>query len=127
MTGGRTIVLGKTGSNFAAGMSGGIAYVLNEAGNFDYYCNMGMVELSLVEEIPDIRELEDMIRKHYQYTNSRMAEKILADWNNYLPRFLKVIPYEYKKVLEEEKIRFLQKKIDEMETDVEIRSPDFLG
>jgi glutamate synthase (NADPH/NADH) large chain len=63
MTGGRTVVLGKTGRNFAAGMSGGIAYVLNEEGNFDYYCNMGMVELSLVEELPDIRELEDLIRK----------------------------------------------------------------
>jgi len=127
MTGGRTVVLGKTGRNFAAGMSGGIAYVLNEEGNFDYYCNMGMVELSLVEDLADIRELENLIMKHFEYTNSPLAGKILEHWNDYLPKFLKIIPYEYKKVIEEEKIRFLQKKIDEMETDVEIRSSDFLG
>jgi glutamate synthase (NADPH/NADH) large chain len=125
MTGGRTVVLGKTGRNFAAGMSGGIAYVLNEEGNFDYFCNMGMVELSLVEELADIRELENLIRKHHEYTGSPMAAKILGRWDEYLPRFIKIIPYEYKKVLEEEKLRFLQKKIQEMETDVEIRSPEF--
>jgi glutamate synthase (NADPH/NADH) large chain len=88
---------------------------------------MGMVELSLVEDLVDMRELENLIRKHYEYTNSPLAGKILEQWNDYLPKFLKIIPYEYKKVLEEEKIRFLQKKIDEMETDVEIRSSDFLG
>ena len=127
MTGGRTVVLGKTGRNFAAGMSGGIAYVLNEDGDFDYFCNMGMVELSLVEELPDIRELENMIRNHYNYTGSPLAGKILDQWDDYLPKFLKVIPYEYKKVIEEEKIKILQKKIAEMETDVEIRSPDYHG
>ncbi len=122
MTGGRTVVLGRTGKNFAAGMSGGIAYVLNVDGNFDYFCNMGMVELSLVEERGDIRELKDLITRHFNYTGSPQAEKILGDWENYIDRFIKVIPYEYKRVLEEEKLEALRKKIDEMETDVEIKA-----
>ncbi len=66
MTGGRVVVLGITGSNFAAGMSGGIAYVFNENGDFDYYCNMGMVELSLVEDYGDVNELTELIKRHYQ-------------------------------------------------------------
>ena len=119
MTGGRTIVLGKTGRNFAAGMSGGIAYVLDEEGSFDYYCNMGMVEISLVEELQDIRDLQEMITKHLKYTGSRKARKILDDWEKYLPQFIKIIPYEYKRVLEEEKLEALRKKIAAVETDVE--------
>ncbi len=119
MTGGRCIVLGKTGRNFAAGMSGGIAYVLDEEGSFDYYCNMGMVEISLVEELHDIRDLKEMITKHLKYTGSRKAGKILDDWEKYLPQFIKIIPYEYKRVLEEEKLEALRKKIAAVETDVE--------
>ncbi len=119
MTGGRTVVLGKTGRNFAAGMSGGIAYVLNVDGDFDYYCNMGMVELSLVEDRNDVHELKSLIKRHYQLTQSPLAGRILDDWENYIDRFIKIIPYEYKKVMEEEKIARLQKKIDLMEKDVE--------
>jgi glutamate synthase (NADPH/NADH) large chain len=119
MTGGRTVVLGKTGRNFAAGMSGGIAYVLNMDGNFDYYCNMGMVELSLVEDRNDIKELKELITRHFEYTHSPLAEKILGEWDNYIDKFIKVIPYEYKKVMEEEKLAKLKEKIDSMEKDVE--------
>ncbi|HYW97079.1 MAG TPA: glutamate synthase-related protein, partial [Bacteroidales bacterium] len=122
MTGGRTVVLGRTGKNFAAGMSGGIAYVLNVDGNFDYFCNMGMVELSLVEDRSDVRELKDLINKHFKYTGSPLAKRILEDWENHIDRFIKVIPYEYKRVMEEEKLAALRKKIDEMETDVEIKA-----
>lgn len=119
MTGGRVVVLGEIGRNFAAGMSGGIAYVLNEKGNIDYYCNMGMVELSLIEERSDVEELTELISKHFEYTGSAKAEKILADIHNYIPKFLKIIPFEYKKVLEEEKIEVLKRKISEVEKDVE--------
>lgn len=119
MTGGRTIVLGKTGRNFAAGMSGGIAYVLDEEGSFDYYCNMGMVEISLVEDHQDIRELKNMISKHLKFTCSQRAKTILDNWDKFLPQFIKIIPYEYKRVLEEEKLEALRKKIEAVETDVE--------
>jgi glutamate synthase (NADPH/NADH) large chain len=120
MTGGRVVVLGTTGSNFAAGMSGGIAYVFNENGNFDYYCNMGMVELSLVEDLGDIEELRDLITRHFKYTGSKKAKMILDDFEKYLPVFIKVIPYDYKKVLQEQKLEELKKKIASVEIDVEI-------
>ena len=118
MTGGRVVVLGTTGSNFAAGMSGGIAYVLDENGDFDYYCNMGMVELSLVEDHSDIHELTGLITRHYQYTHSKKAKMILDDMNKYLPRFIKIIPYDYKKVLHEQKLEELRKKIADVEVDL---------
>jgi glutamate synthase (NADPH) large chain len=119
MTGGRVVVLGKTGSNFAAGMSGGIAYVLNESGDFDYYCNMGMVELSLVEELSEISELTGLIERHYMFTKSRKAKMILDDIDKYIPMFIKVIPYDYKRVLQEQKLEELKKKIAGVEMDVE--------
>jgi len=119
MTGGRVVVLGKTGSNFAAGMSGGIAYVFNEFGNFDYYCNMGMVELSLVEELSDISELTELISRHHFFTQSKKAKMILDDPDKYLPMFIKVEPYDYKKVLQEQKLEELRKKIADVEMDVE--------
>ena len=119
MTGGRVVVIGKTGSNFAAGMSGGIAYVFNEFGNFDYFCNMGMVELSLVEDLNDINELENLISLHHNYTNSKKAKMILDDFDKYLQMFIKVIPYDYKKVLEEQKLAELKAKIANVEMDVE--------
>jgi len=122
MTGGRIVVLGMTGSNFAAGMSGGIAYVFNESGNFDYFCNMGMVELSLVEESGDLKELQELIRRHYEYTGSRKAEMILKDPSRYLPMFIKVIPYDYKRVLSEQKLEEIKKKIADVEMDVEFGS-----
>jgi glutamate synthase (NADPH/NADH) large chain len=120
MTGGRVVVLGNTGSNFAAGMSGGIAYVLNEKGDFDYYCNMGMVELSLVEDYSDISEMKDLISRHYRFTGSKKAKMILDDFNKYLPKFIKVIPYDYKKVFQELKLEEIKKKIADIEIDVEI-------
>jgi glutamate synthase (NADPH/NADH) large chain len=115
MTGGRVLVLGMTGRNFAAGMSGGIAYVLNTDGNFDYFCNKGMVELSPVGDLDDLLELQRMINNHYLYTRSELAESILVNWEEYLPRFVKVIPLEYKKVLEEQKINQLIEKIQKTE------------
>ena len=120
MTGGRVVVLGSTGSNFAAGMSGGIAYVLNENGNFDYFCNMGMVELSLVEDYPDVNELTNLITRHFNYTGSKKAKRILENLDKYLPMFIKVIPYDYKKVLQEEKLEEIKKKIAGVEIDIEI-------
>jgi glutamate synthase (NADPH/NADH) large chain len=123
MTGGRIVVLGKTGSNFAAGMSGGIAYVLNESNNFDYYCNMGMVELSLVEDLSDMAELKDLISLHYKYTGSKKAGMILNDFEKYLPQFIKVIPYDYKMVLQEQKLEDLKRKKAEVEMDVEFNPP----
>ncbi len=115
MTGGRTVVLGKTGRNFAAGMSGGIAYVLNEDGDFDYFCNKGMVELSSVSNRDDETELQAMISNHFNYTRSALAEKILVDWDVYLPKFVKVIPFEYKKILEEEKLEKIKSQIETTE------------
>jgi glutamate synthase (NADPH/NADH) large chain len=120
MTGGRVVVLGSTGSNFAAGMSGGIAYVLNENGNFDYFCNMGMVELSLVEDYNDVHELTGLITRHHFYTGSKKAGMILQDLNKFLPMFIKVIPYDYKKVVQEQKLEEIRKKIADVELDLEI-------
>ncbi|NJK86940.1 MAG: hypothetical protein HC906_14125 [Bacteroidales bacterium] len=115
MTGGRTVVLGKTGRNFAAGMSGGIAYVLDVTGNFEYFCNKGLVELSPVGDRDDITELQQLINNHFMYTRSELAEKILVNWDEYLPKFVKVIPYEYKKVLEELKLEQIKEKIKQTE------------
>lgn len=117
MTGGKTVVLGSTGKNFAAGMSGGIAYVLNTDGNFDYFCNMEMVELSLVEEKSDIQELHKLISAHAHHTQSPLAHKLLRDWDNSLKNFIKVMPIEYKKVLHDEKMEALNKKIAQVQHD----------
>ncbi len=111
MTGGRTVILGPTGRNFAAGMSGGIAYVLDTHHHFDYFCNKGLVELLPIEERSDILELQELISNHLLYTQSSLASKILTEWEAFLPRFVKVIPFEYKKVLEEEKVRELERKL----------------
>lgn len=117
MTGGRTVVLGSTGRNFAAGMSGGIAYVWNPKGDFDYFCNMEMVELSLIEDKADARELYRLISNHYKATHSPLAARMLEDWDTYVDQFIKVIPYEYKKILHEEKMEQLQRKIAQVERD----------
>ena len=112
MTGGRMVVLGPTGRNFAAGMSGGVAYVLDRDHTFDYFCNMDMVEISLVEDIASRRELHSLISKHYEYTGSALARTILDDWNNYIDDFIQIVPIEYKRVLHEEQMRKLKEKID---------------
>lgn len=117
MTGGRVVVLGSTGRNFAAGMSGGVAYVWNREGNFDYFCNMEMVELSLIEEASYRKELHELIRQHYLYTGSSLARTMLDDWNRYVDEFIQIVPIEYKKVLQEEQMRKLQQKIAEMQRD----------
>ena len=117
MTGGRVVVLGSTGRNFAAGMSGGVAYVWNKDGNFDYFCNMEMVELSLIEEASYRKELHELIRQHYLYTGSNLARIMLDDWNRYVDEFIQIVPIEYKKVLQEEQMRKLQQKIAEMQRD----------
>ena len=117
MTGGRVVVLGQTGRNFAAGMSGGVAYVWNRDGNFDYFCNMEMVELSLIEEASYRKELHELIRQHYLYTGSKLARTMLDDWPRYADQFIQVVPIEYKKVLQEEQMQKLQQKIAEMQRD----------
>ncbi|MBO4663794.1 MAG: glutamate synthase large subunit [Bacteroidaceae bacterium] len=115
MTGGRVVVLGETGRNFAAGMSGGVAYVWDKNHNFDYFCNMDMVEINLVEEASYRKELKELIRKHYLYTGSALAGRMLDNWNHYVEEFIQVVPIEYKRVLEEEKIAKLKQKIQEIQ------------
>jgi len=117
MTGGRAVILGPTGRNFAAGMSGGIAYVLDEKGDFDYFCNMEMVELALIEEMGDEKELYHLISNHYHYTESPLAKRILDNWEEYVKKFIKVTPIEYKKVLHEEKMAELNRKLENIERD----------
>ncbi|MBD3648595.1 MAG: glutamate synthase subunit alpha, partial [Pseudomonadales bacterium] len=101
MTGGRVVILGKTGRNFGAGMSGGIAYVWNPDNDFERQCNMETFELEPVEDETDVLELRTLIENHQKYTGSTVAESILADWKNQLPKFVKVMPTDYKRVLME--------------------------
>jgi glutamate synthase (NADPH/NADH) large chain len=129
MTGSVVVVLGKTGRNFAAGMSGGIAYVLDEVGDFEQRCNLAMVELEPIapedealEHLEhqggdlethgrvdishhisrfDAQRLRTLIEKHKQYTNSGWAHQILHNWDNYLPKFVKVMPIDYRRALQE--------------------------
>ena len=115
MTGGRVVVLGETGRNFAAGMSGGIAFVLDINGDFEYFCNKDMVELSGLRDYEDVTELQEMIAKHLAYTKSPLAEKILTNWETYLPRFVKVMPLEYKKVINQQKINEINKRLKKVE------------
>lgn len=117
MTGGRVVVLGETGRNFAAGMSGGVAYVWDKHHNFDYFCNMDMVEINLVDESNYRKELHELIRQHYLYTGSKLARTMLDDWNRYVEDFVQVVPIEYKRVLQEEQVRKLQQKIADMQRD----------
>ena len=117
MTGGRVVVLGETGRNFAAGMSGGVAYVWDKKHNFDYFCNMDMVEINLVEDSNYRKELHELIRQHYLYTGSKLARTMLDDWNRYVEDFIQVVPIEYKRVLQEEQVKKLQQKIADMQRD----------
>ncbi|HSO20505.1 MAG TPA: hypothetical protein VLT88_13665, partial [Desulfosarcina sp.] len=101
MTGGRVAVLGPTGRNFAAGMSGGIAYVLDLDGGFARHrINREMVELETLENDTDIAELREMITDHLKYTGSAPARRILADWDAMVSRFVKVMPVDYKRALQ---------------------------
>jgi len=100
MTGGRAVILGETGRNFGAGMSGGIAYVLDKKGDFEAKCNREMIGLETPED-QDFAELKEMIEKHQKYTGSTVAEAILADWDRMKTKFIKVMPTDYKRVLAE--------------------------
>ena len=117
MTGGRVVVLGKTGRNFAAGMSGGVAYVYDPDHTFDYFCNMDMVEINLVEDTVSRKELLELIRQHYLHTGSALAGRMLDDWQRYVEDFIEVVPIEYKRVLQEEQMAKLSQKIAEVQRD----------
>lgn len=98
MTGGRVVVLGPTGRNFAAGMSGGVAYVLDESGDFSIHCNQEMVDLEQLSD-SDIQEIKAMIEKHVEYTDSEKGKRVLADWSNNISKFIRVMPKDYKRML----------------------------
>ena len=117
MTGGRVVVLGKTGRNFAAGMSGGVAYVYDPDHTFDYFCNMDMVEINLVEDTVSRKELLELIRQHYLHTGSALAGRMLDDWQRYIEDFIQIVPIEYKRVLQEEQMARLSQKIAEVQRD----------
>jgi len=107
MTGGRVVVLGKTGRNFAAGMSGGIAYVWDQDGDFLQHCNMGMVDLEKVTG-EDAQEIQAMLQKHLAHTGSTVAARVLADWDKLAAQFVKVMPIDYRRVLEAQKRKALE-------------------
>jgi glutamate synthase (NADPH/NADH) large chain len=100
MTGGRVVVLGPTGRNFAAGMSGGIAYVWDKDNDFLQHCNLGMVDLEKLDQPEDIAECRELIRKHEQATGSTVAARVLSDWDRVVAQFVKVMPVDYRRVLD---------------------------
>jgi glutamate synthase (NADPH/NADH) large chain len=101
MTGGRVVVLGPTGRNFAAGMSGGVAYVYDPEATFKGRCNTEIVDLEKIDTQEDATELRSMIEKHLEYTGSAVAKRVLDDWSTSLTKFVKVMPTDYKRVLAE--------------------------
>ena len=101
MTGGRVIVLGPTGRNFAAGMSGGEAYVLDEKGDFSSLCNTEMVALESVQSQEDCDSLHRLLSEHLSNTGSANAERVLSNWDAMLPKFVKIMPHDYKRALAE--------------------------
>jgi glutamate synthase (ferredoxin) len=103
MTLGRVVILGPVGRNFAAGMSGGIAYVLDEAGRFSDLCNQEMVDLLPIVEAEDRHEMRGLIQKHFEYTGSANAKRVLENWEDMLPKFVKVYPRDYRRAIEEQK------------------------
>ncbi len=111
MTGGRIVVLGKVGRNFAAGMSGGVAYILDLDGNFDYFCNKGMVEISPVRDYDDQDLILEMLKKHIHYTDSSFAKEIILRWYEFLPKFVRVLPLEYKRALNDVKNSLIDEKL----------------
>ena len=108
MTGGVAVILGSTGRNFGAGMSGGIAYVLDEDEKFKSKCNAEDLNLDPVTEEDDVQQLKELITNHYNYTQSALAQRILENWDSYITKFVKVLPEEYRQALirleEEEKL-----------------------
>jgi glutamate synthase domain-containing protein 3 len=102
MTGGRVLVLGETGRNFAAGMSGGVAYVWNRTGDFAVRCNKEMVELEELDG-DDVKIIQGMLRKHQDFTGSTVAAAVLKDWDKLAKQFVKVMPVDYKKALQAQK------------------------
>jgi glutamate synthase (NADPH/NADH) large chain len=124
MTGGRLVVLGQVGRNFAAGMSGGIAYVLDVNGNFEYFLNRGMVELSGLDNEEDENFVKDCVKKHIYWTDSGYAKSILADWEDRKRKFIKVLPVEYKRALQEMKLAELDRKLFEIREreEIEVKS-----
>jgi glutamate synthase domain-containing protein 3 len=105
MTGGRVVILGPTGRNFAAGMSGGVAYIWDPHDRFLANCNLGMVELEKVEAEEDVAELRELVETHLRYTKSAPAANVLDQWDACLGQFVKVMPTDYKRVLEERRRR----------------------
>jgi glutamate synthase (NADPH) large chain len=103
MTGGRVVVLGSTGRNFAAGMSGGLAYVLDTSGDFSRRCNTEMVEITSLDDEEEIETVKDMIFRHVEATQSVRATEVLLSWNEWLPKFVRVIPNDYRRVLDAQK------------------------
>ena len=103
MTNGRLVILGQTGRNFAAGMSGGIAYILDEDGHFSSRCNQEMVDLEALDDPDDIAELKGLIQAHFDYTGSSKAERIINSWPKYIEKFTKVYPRDYRRVIEDQK------------------------
>ena len=101
MTGGTAVILGPVGYNFAAGMSGGVAYVYDEAGDFAEHCNMEMITLEKVDDNDEQIRLHELIRNHKIYTGSEVADKIIGDWNNAISKFVKVLPVDYAQMLSE--------------------------
>ena len=102
MTGGRVVVIGETGRNFGAGMSGGIAYVWNRTGDFEIKCNKEMVGLEALHD-QDAKLVQEMLRRHREYTGSTVAEHILKHWDKLAGQFVKIMPIDYKKALEGQK------------------------
>ncbi len=100
MTGGRVVVLGKTGRNFAAGMSGGIAYIIDHKGDFKRRCNLEMVDLEPLEDSAEIAEVKDMVQAHAELTGSLLAYRVLANWEDTLPLFVRVVPKDYRRMLD---------------------------
>jgi glutamate synthase (NADPH/NADH) large chain len=100
MTGGRVVVIGSTGRNFAAGMSGGTAYVLDEAGDFRVRCNLSMVDLEPLATDQDVEEVKELLRGHASYTRSSVAGRILEQWEAIQPKFVKVVPKDYKRAMD---------------------------
>jgi glutamate synthase (NADPH/NADH) large chain len=121
MTGGRILVLGKVGRNFAAGMSGGIAYVLDMDGDFEYFCNKGMVELSPIRDFDDQDFIIEMLKKHIHHTDSALARDIINKWYDYLPKFVRVLPLEYKRALNEMKTSLIDEKLKAIREEEQIQ------
>ena len=112
MTGGAVAVLGSTGRNFAAGMSGGVAFVYDDEGDFEIRFNPGLADLEPVTDPEDIAMLRSMIEDHLNYTGSAPAQRILDDWENALPRFKKIMPRDYRRILDERKARGESKELE---------------